>query len=276
MAKMKLHELEAFVLLDSGCTSDSISPDFAMSANLKAHKLEELVPLQLGTVGSHSKINFGLFTDFEIGEIKDTHYFDVVNINRYDTILGTIFMRKHGIVLDFEHDKVCVKAKCLNTIIERPNTFKQALDNVDKHRRSALKPLDPEWKQSCQDILNGVPDKLPPLRDINHHIPLVDEKKKYNYYLPKCPDSMRKPLTKKIARYCKAGWWRPACMEQAAPMLVAPKKSGKLCTVINAVKHNANMVKDVTPFPDQDLICLDVARAKYRLKIDLSDAYEQV
>jgi hypothetical protein len=70
--------------------------------------------------------------------------------------------------------------------------------------------LREEWKNSCQDILGGVPDKLPPLREINHHIPLVDEKKKYNYYLPKCPDSMRKPLAKKINKYCKAGWWRPA------------------------------------------------------------------
>jgi hypothetical protein len=139
-----------------------------------------------------------------------------------------------------------------------------------------LPRLREEWKQSCQDILNGVPDKLPPLREINHHIPLVDEKKKYNYYLPKCPDSMRKPLAEKISKYCKAGWWRPARAEQAAPMLVVPKKTGKLRTVINAVKRNANTVKDVTPFPDQDLIRLDVARAKYRSKIDLSDAYEQV
>jgi hypothetical protein len=36
------------------------------------------------------------------------------------------------------------------------------------------------------------------------------------------------------------------------------------------------MVKDVTPFPDQDLIHLDVARATYCSKIDLSDVYEQV
>ena len=36
------------------------------------------------------------------------------------------------------------------------------------------------------------------------------------------------------------------------------------------------MVKDVTPFPDQDQIRMDVARAKYRSKIDLSNAYEQV
>ncbi|KAF8231853.1 hypothetical protein L208DRAFT_1182097, partial [Tricholoma matsutake] len=80
-----------------------------------------------------------------------------------------------------------------------------------------------EWKQSCQDILSGVPDKLPPLREINHHIPLVEEKKKYNHYLPKCPDLMRKPLSEKVVKYCYAGWWRPARAEQAAPMLVVPK-----------------------------------------------------
>jgi hypothetical protein len=36
------------------------------------------------------------------------------------------------------------------------------------------------------------------------------------------------------------------------------------------------MEKDVTPLPDQDLICLDVARAKIRSKIDFSDVYEQI
>jgi len=36
------------------------------------------------------------------------------------------------------------------------------------------------------------------------------------------------------------------------------------------------MVKDVTPLPDQDVICLDIARVKICSKIDLSDAYEQI
>ena len=125
VAKMKLHDLEAYVLLDSGCTSDSTSPEFATSANLKVHELEEPVPLQLGTVGSRSKINFGLFSDFEIGEIKGNHYFDVVNIDRYDVIVGTVFMRKHGIVLDFERDEVRVKGKVLETIVEGESTFQQ-------------------------------------------------------------------------------------------------------------------------------------------------------
>ena len=115
---MRLHNLEAYVLLDSGCTMDSISPEFTMSVNLKAHELEEPVPLQLGTVGSRSKMNSGLFTDFKIGGLESSHYFDVLNIDRYNVILGTMFMRKHGIALDFEWDEVHIKSKHLKTVIK--------------------------------------------------------------------------------------------------------------------------------------------------------------
>ena len=46
---------------------------------------------------------------------------------------------------------------------------------------------------------------------------------------------------------------------QAAPMLCIPKKTGKLRMVIDCRKRNDNTVKDVTPFPDQDQIWMDVA-----------------
>jgi hypothetical protein len=80
----------------------------------------------------------------------------------------------------------------------------------------------------------------------------------------------------KITRYMRAGWWESVQTDRAAPMLCIPKKSGLLCTTIDARKWNDNTVKDVTLFPDQDQIHLDIARVKIRLKIDFSDAYEQI
>ena len=77
-------------------------------------------------------------------------------------------------------------------------------------KKEDIPRLREKWIAKCADILSGAPERLPPLREINHQIPLVDDKKKYNYHLPKCPDSMRKPLTEKIDTYCKAGWWCPA------------------------------------------------------------------
>ncbi|KAF8234900.1 hypothetical protein L208DRAFT_1053679, partial [Tricholoma matsutake] len=258
---MKIHGLEANVLLDSGCTVDLVSPEFIVSANLKVHELEDPVPLQLGMVGSWSKINFGLFGEFKLGTIRANHYFDVINLNRYDTIVGTVFMRKYGLILDFEQDQqLSGMNEVLFIICEELAESAKAQGPLAK---KDIPQLQEEWLEVCKDILQGVPERLPPMREINHQIPLVDEKKRYNYHLPKCPDSMQQPLTDNIERYCWAGWWRPARMEQAAPMLVVPKKNGDIHTMVNAKKRNDNTVKNVMPFPDQDLIRLDVARAKY-------------
>jgi len=111
---------------------------------------------------------------------------------------------------------------------------------------------------------------------VNHHIPLIDENKWYHYHLLWCPDSMKVQLMEKITCYMRAGWWESVQTDQAAPMLCIPKKSGLLRTTIDVRKQNDNTVKDVMPFPDQDQICLDVARAKIRSKIDFSDMYKQI
>ena len=136
--------------------------------------------------------------------------------------------------------------------------------------------LRKEWMKSCKDIMQGALNKLPPLQEVNHRIPLIDEKKRYKYHSPRCLDSLKPKLMEKIARYMRAGWWEPAQAEQVALMLCVKKKTNKLRTVVDGRQHNDNTIKDVTPLPDQDIICLDVARAKIRSKIDLSDTYEQV
>ena len=59
-------------------------------------------------------------------------------------------------------------------------------------------------------------------------------------------------------------------------MLCIPKKNSKLHTVFNLWEQNENTVKDMTLFPDQDIICNDMARAAYCSKLDMSEAYEQI
>ena len=124
--------------------------------------------------------------------------------------------------------------------------------------------------------LGRVAAKLPPLHEVNHWIPLADEGKQYTYHLPCCPDSLKLQLPEKIQLYTNAKWWIMASVLQVALMLCIPKKMGKLRTMIDCRKRNNNTVKDMTPFPDQDQIRMDVARARYHSKIDLSNAYEQV
>jgi hypothetical protein len=137
--------------------------------------------------------------------------------------------------------------------------------------------LRARWMEECERSLASQPDRLPPLRKINHRIPLIDENKRFSYRPPKCPDAFKEALMTKINRYVKAGWWVPVTTSHAIPMLCvpkSPKNRTELRTVFDFRDQNSNTHKDLTPMPDQDNIRQDVARAKYRSKADISNAYE--
>lgn len=132
------------------------------------------------------------------------------------------------------------------------------------------------WYESAKDLLGPIPLRLPHFREVNHCIPTIVEGLQYNYHLPRCPEALQEELRAKVDKYTSAGWWEMKAVYQAALLLCVPKKDGRLHTVVDARKRNDNTHKDVTPFPDQDQIRMDVARARYRTKIDMSDAYEQI
>src|SRR6202050_1097604 len=69
--------------------------------------------------------------------------------------------------------------------------------NELKEGEEQLPDLCKKWVESAVDILTGAPPHLPPFREVNHKIPLIDEQKRYNYHLPRCPDSLKKELTGK-------------------------------------------------------------------------------
>jgi hypothetical protein len=54
-------------------------------------------------------------------------------------------------------------------------------------------------------------------------------------------------------------------------MLCIPKKKDTLCTVFDLQEQNENMVKDMTPFLDQD-----ITHTPYQRKLNMSEAYEQI
>ncbi|KAL1938571.1 hypothetical protein VTO73DRAFT_11594 [Trametes versicolor] len=384
-ALIKINGMEAYALFDSGSTTDSLSPEFAYVAKAPKIVLDDQVTLQLGCAGSRSKISYGSRVPVEICGVQQNHYFDIVNLDRYDCIIGTPFLNAHGAVLDFkiaaakrekeersamdndedventarvndelrfeylgsatpsesvespneDEDGEARPARVAHLVYpadsEAPRTYHHkwkpdprnpsmpelgGRDPVSLHssqgvrrdkygaedrygmndiiyeevmnylrdmpEKEVLLPPDvipslrEKWFTACADLIGDIPLELPPMREINHRIPIIDEDKRYNYHHPRCPDAARPELLEKWNRYVEAGWWEMKPANQAAPLLCVLKKNGKLRTVIDARQRNDNTYKDVTPFPDQDNIRIDVARAKFRSKIDMSDAYEQI
>ncbi|KAG6858697.1 hypothetical protein C0995_014667, partial [Termitomyces sp. Mi166 len=156
-------------------------------------------------------------------------------------------------------DGVSLKAKSMSwsttlTVSQPPVRLKME-DTGEAHLHALREQFEPasqahqKHQQEFADIVNGTKEELPPWREEQLH--------------------------EKTNRYLNAKWWEPWAATQAAPLLCISKKDGTLQTALDVQQRNDNTIKDVTPLLDQEVICKDVAKARYRLKIDLTDAYEQ-
>ncbi|KAF9459063.1 hypothetical protein BDZ94DRAFT_1172409 [Collybia nuda] len=104
---VKVNGQDAWTLWDSGSTTTGITPAFHQYlANIPVFALEDPHILQLGTTGSRANVNYGLYTQIETQGTTTREYLDVANFDRYDMIVGTPYMYRNKVKLDFE--KKCV------------------------------------------------------------------------------------------------------------------------------------------------------------------------
>lgn len=99
---ISINGLKAHALIDSGSSTDLMSYDFARLSKATTVELKEQLALQMVVSGSRSKLNYGTWSDIELGSIKSKHYFDISNLDQYDVILGTPFLWEHGVSPIFE------------------------------------------------------------------------------------------------------------------------------------------------------------------------------
>jgi hypothetical protein len=127
------------------------------------------------------------------------------------------------------------------------------------------------------------PDKrplnLPPSRgDMDHRITLIDPDKKINPPMIPVPEKYRHQLLEKLEGDLHAGRIYPSKSDQASTMFCVPKPDNpeKARFVTDLRQRNDNTVKDHYPIQHQDTIINQIARAKYRSKIDLHESFFQI
>ena len=90
-----------------------ISPEFTWAAKIKTFALEKPIGIQLAVTGNKSVINYGTNTTIRINGKESKEYFDVVNFDYYNAILGTPFLKKFKVTIDFAKDCLTIQDKVI-------------------------------------------------------------------------------------------------------------------------------------------------------------------
>ena len=73
---------------------------------------------------------------------ESKEYFNIINIDYYDAILGTPFLRKHEVIIDFMNNCLRLKDKIVHN---QANKYKVGEGNPQKNKKSvSMKALKQE------------------------------------------------------------------------------------------------------------------------------------
>ena len=117
---------------------DALSPDFVRACNLPLLELPNPMVLQMGTKGSHSCVYYGTNVDIKFHGIKKSHYFNVVNIDRYDIILGAPWLNVNGAILNFRDHIVSLPSGDLETFDILTEQAFQSVGSNTQYKNNSL------------------------------------------------------------------------------------------------------------------------------------------
>ena len=268
----------ARALLDSGSLGDFMSSTLADQLGVAKESLSTPLALQLAVQGSRSKVNYATTAQFQYQDINEKRTFDIINLNNYDLILGTPFMHQHQVCVGFNPARIVVGSD-ESLPLKMGNDTKLMVNTVsieDQRVEEAQEELRRYAAPLCKEMADTA---LPPLRDINHTIPLIDEDKAYQWRPSRCPEMFREQWSEKRDAYIKTGRWKVTSARNTVPMLLIPKPGTKplqLRTVVDLRERNSNTRKLTSPLPDMEGMLRRVASKPFRTTLDLKNAYEQI
>ena len=110
-----------------------LSPNFIRVANIEPFLLDKPIGIQLAVTGSKAVINYGMNATikYEGRELKE--YFNIINIDYYDAILRTPFLRKHKVIINFVNNCLRLKDKIVHN---QANEYKVGEGNPQKNKKS--------------------------------------------------------------------------------------------------------------------------------------------
>ncbi|CAA0843123.1 Uncharacterized mitochondrial protein AtMg00860, partial [Striga hermonthica] len=132
-----------------------------------------------------------------------------------------------------------------------------------------------ELLQEFEGVL-GEPKGLPPHREFDHRIPLINEQHSIHVHPYRYAHFQKTEIERQVAEILESGLIQHSKSPFSSPVLLAKKKDGtwRFCTDYRAL--NAATIKDRFPIPSVDDMLDELVGSRYFSKLDLRAGYHQI
>ncbi len=304
----------ARVLIDCGASHNFISENFVKCHDLPTNRITPVsVTVANGRTSYINQVfeGFELALDDFNDRIISAYVFPIQSDANYDLILGLPWLFRINPSIDWKTRCITITAHDRKYIIKPANSHKQIKKNhvadtntnVDNFLINAKQlsrcrqfylvtiksiynccmtsatPTNKQINQLLEEFDDLFPDdltQLPPKRDIDHEIKLID-----NAIPPaQQPFRMSQPelaeLKRQLEILLEKGYIRPSKSPYAAPVLFAKKKDGTLRMCVDYRALNKITIKNKYPIPRIDEMLDQLNGAKVFSRLDLKSGYHQI
>ena len=130
-------------LIDSGSLGDFMSTTLADQLKVGKIPLEKPLPVQLAVQGSRTRANYGTKVNLQYQGINSDRYFDIINLDGYDLILGTPFMYQHKVSVGLNDPRV---------VVGSPEPLQMTGENVAILTSRAIDILEEQIEAARQEL----------------------------------------------------------------------------------------------------------------------------
>ena len=214
-----------------------------------------------------------------------TMIFDITRTPSWDVVLGFPWLRTANPVIDWATG--CIKAQPGRPLFGGESTRSRGPhENGERTQRKYLyirKVLEevqqgiPGEYQEFQEVFKGEEeDGLPQHTTYDHEIPLKEGAQPKFFPIYHHSERELQALREYIEEAERKGHIRPSSSPAGYPVLLVPKKDGRLRVCVDYRHLNSITVKNRYPIPRISELRDRLAKARYFTKLDLRGAYSQV
>ncbi len=277
----------ALALLDGGCATMILSKDFVKKHSLPTRPA--LAPVRMTWTTSSNTVSIheqSYPLDIMVNGHKATETFYIMDLERYDLILGQPFLMQHArefelvdIMLPPQHKatNTMLRHREMKKLLRSPEVDEINLAMVNFDNGEITHSIPDDISKEYSDVFSEkLPAELPPSRTVDHKIETVPGSAPPFRGIYRLAEVELEELKKQLTELLQQGKIQASSSPYGAPVIFVKKKDGTRRMCIDYRLLNAQTVKNRLALPRIDELLDRLHDATVFSKLDLTSGYHQI